>query len=173
MKTQLFLLLILAFVVSTSVSAQKTDRQKKKIEQNAGKEKQVGELVNSKNFVFTAQWAFPIGHKAIDLTTNPNFVEFKPEMVECSMPFFGRGYNIAYGGEAGIKFKGEPLLFTVGKYKKGYLVETKVKGSNDLFLITLRIDPSGKASMSISSNNRSAISYDGEITAPEITDKDQ
>ena len=47
------------------------------------------------------------------------------------------------------------------------LIEAKIKGNSDYFTINLTVSPEGSSTMSISSNNRSPISYNGEIFATE------
>jgi hypothetical protein len=54
----------------------------------------------------------------------------------------------------------------VAKDKKNYQVDATVRGENDNFRLILSISFEGSATLSIISNNRSTISYNGEISAP-------
>ncbi len=165
MKTKVLILWLMVFSLTIPASAQKADRKKARMEQRADQEKKVTALMSAKEFVFTAQRAFPQGYKSIDLTANPNFTNFQPELIEGAMPFFGRGYSIPYGGDAGLKFKGKPESFTISETRQGFAVKAVVKGSNDLFQISLMVSSSGVASMTITTNNRSSISYNGKVEA--------
>jgi hypothetical protein len=156
--------LVLLFLIGALPSvAQPSDRKAQKEKKRMEKEKDVATLVDSKTFVFKATRAIPTGFKSMDLTTNPNFVKFSPELIVSEMPYFGRAYSVSYGGDAGLKFEGKPEVYTVEKKKKAYSLEARVKSSNDYFTIHLSVGFEGSSSMSISSNNRSSISYNGEI----------
>jgi hypothetical protein len=169
MKTKLFLLMIL-FVISLPLSfsqekSKKTLRKEQKIEH----QKQIAAMVNSKEFTFVANRALPQGYQSVDMTTNPNSLKFQPEMIESYMPFFGRAYNVKYGNDTGLKFKGKPDEFSVKTIKKGYEVKAKVAGQNDFYDLFLTIGPDGNASLTITSNNRSTITYYGNIEAEKNT----
>lgn len=163
MKTKnIFLVLLLSLIVTSSFAQVKTRkelREDRKIE----KQKQTEILVNSKEFVFVARNASPQGFRNIDLTTNPNYIKFSPDFIKSEMPFFGRAYSgVAYGG-GGLNFEGKPQEYTFKKEKKAYQIKAVVKGQNDVYTMYLSIFFDGSASLSINSNNRSGISYNGEI----------
>ena len=82
------------------------------------------------------------------------------------MPFFGRAFNVAYGGDGGIKFEGVPKNVKLEKKKKGYTINATVKGNNDVYNLMFYVFFDGSATLSINSNNRAPISYNGEISAP-------
>ena len=152
--------LILCLFVFTVGFSQEKPKKQLRTERKIEKAKQIAILVDSKEFVFVGKRAFPQG-----LSTNTNFIEFKPDFIKSEMPFFGRGYSgIGYGGDSGLKFEGKPLEFTIVKAKKTYELNARVKGESDVFRITLSILEEGSATLTINSNNRSAISYYGEIS---------
>ena len=164
MKTKnIFLVLFLSLVVTMSFAQEKTRKQlreARKIE----KQKQTEILVNSKEFIFVARNASPQGFGSVDLTTNPNYIQFQPDFIKSEMPFFGTAYSgVAYRGDGGLNFEGKPLEYTFKKEKKAYQIKAVVKGQNDVYTMFLSIFFDGSASLSINSNNRSIISYNGEI----------
>jgi hypothetical protein len=80
------------------------------------------------------------------------------------MPYYGRVYSAApYTGDGGLKFEGEPQEFKVEKGKKNYSVTAVVKGGTDNYTLNMTVSFDGSASLSIISNNRSTISYSGDI----------
>jgi hypothetical protein len=168
MKTKISLLVVLfIFITVTTYSQEKTKKQLKE-EQKLEKQKQVETLLNSKDFVFKARMANPSGMRSVNLATNPNYVKFTADMIESEMPYYGKAYASAgYGGETGLKFKGKPELFEVTKGKKNYEIKVTVKGENDRYKLYLSVGNEGSAALSVSSNNRSNISYTGDIFAPE------
>jgi hypothetical protein len=163
MKTKIAQLTLFMLIMAHPAIAQKTDRQAEKEKKRIEREKEISALVESKTFEFRASRAIPTGYRSVDLTTNPNFVKFSPDLIVSAMPFFGRAYSVSYGGDNGLKFDGKPEIFTVEKKKKNYSLEAKVKGSDDNYTIGLTISFEGSSSLSISCNKRAFISYNGEI----------
>jgi hypothetical protein len=167
MKMKIRLLVLLIAVFAASGFAQEKTKKQIKEEQKIEKQKQIEELVNSKTFVFNATRALPQGGKSINLTSSYN-VKFSPDLIESNLPYYGRAYSgVGYGGDSGMKFEGKPEEFTVTKGKKNYSIDATVKGSNDTYRLSLSMGFEGGATLSITSNNRSFISYNGDITAPE------
>jgi hypothetical protein len=171
MKTRCIQLILLAWIAAMPAVAQKSDRKAEKEKKRLEKEKEIAALIDSKTFVFRADRAIPTGYRSVDLTTNPNFVNFSPEKIVSAMPYFGKAYTSHYSGDTGLKFEGQPESYTVEKKKKNYEIEAKVKTTNDFFTINLSVSFEGSSSMSISSNNRTTISYNGEIYPPEEESK--
>ncbi len=165
------LTIILAFIVIAGFAQEKSKKQIKE-EKKIEKQKQIDSLVNAKTFDFVGRRAMPTGYKSVDLTTNTNFVKYQPDLIDSYMPFYGRAYSgVGYGSDEGLKFTGKPEDFTVTKGKKNYDVSATVKGESDTFRLSLSVSFEGSATLTITSNKRSAISYSGEIRAPEIKEE--
>ena len=168
MKTKVPILVMLLTLFVINSYSQEKSKQELKEERKIERQKQTEALVNAREFVFTGNTAFPQGGNSINLTSNTNYVKFHPDRIESELPFYGRAYSGAgYGGDTGMKFDGKPEEYTVTKTKKEYQIEAVVKGENDTYRILLSVGFEGSASLSIISNNRSSISYSGEISAPE------
>lgn len=168
MKAKVLIILALsALIITPGFSQEKTKKELKK-ERKIERQKQTEALVNSREFVFSARTAMPQGGRSIDLSTNPGSVKFLPDLIKSDMPYFGRvtGF-VSYGGDGGMKFEGIPEGYTVTAEKKGYQVNAVVKGENDIYRLSLSVSLEGGASLAITSNNRSVITYSGEISAPE------
>lgn len=152
------------FVV-TSGFAQETSKKAQREQNKIEKQKQIEALVNSKEFVFEATQALPQGGKMVILTGSPYTVKFHPDTIESYLPFYGRAYSIDYGGDGGIKFKGKPEEFKVDTQKggKGYDINTTIKSPKDYFKLHLSVSTDGSAILSVDSNQRSSISYYGNI----------
>lgn len=172
MRRKLFILLVLSCFLSLSVVAQEKTKKELKAERELQKQKEIEALIDSKNFVFEAQKAIPQGGRLLNLDYNTYFLKFNTEKTTCDLPFFGRAFNVAYGGDGGIKFEGVPENIQIEKKKKSYTVKATVKGKDDTYSLMFSIFYDGGASLSVTSNNRASISYDGEIEAPKNeTDK--
>ena len=168
MKTRIIAFLILVVLFALPGFAQEKSRKQLKEEEKQRKIAEVENLLNTKDFVFVARFAMPVGRRQVDLSGNPNFVKFNPELFDGYMPFFGEATAMAaYGGDGGIKFREKPTEYTVEKKKKNFLVEAQVKGETDVYRLSLTVSFEGSASLSVISNNRSTISYQGEVMSPE------
>lgn len=164
MKTKnILLLLLLSLFVISGFAQEKTRKQERKA-RKIERQEQTAALVDAKSFVFVARTAMPQGFNTINLTSNPNHVQFEPSMIKSEMPFFGRAFTgIGYGRDAGLHFKGSPQEFNVIKGKKAYQINVTVKGDTDFYRLLLTVFFEGNATLSVNSNNRSSISYAGEI----------
>jgi hypothetical protein len=168
MKTRVSILACLILINMTSAFSQEKSKKELKEEEKLQKQKQIEELINTKNFVFVGRWALPMGAKQVDLSTNPNYIKFNPDLMDGYMPFFGTATTgIGFGSDNTIKFKDKPESFNIVKNKKNFQIDAKVKGETDVYRISLSVTFEGSSSMSIISNNRSTISYQGEILPAE------
>ena len=168
MKTKISVLVILFSLMMTSGFSQEKSRSEIKKERKLEKQSQIAEMVNAREFVFIGRTALPQGYRSVNLASNPNFVKYHPDLIEGDMPYFGKAYSgVGYGGEGGLKFDGVPEDYTVEKRKKNFLIKAVVKGENDVYDISLTVGFEGGSTLSITSNNRSQISYIGDISAPE------
>lgn len=165
MKAKIIIVALLVMSVIFSGFAQQTPRMNKRERIRMEKRQQIDSLMHSKEFVFVARRALPQGGSTIDLTTNPNSLKFHPDKIESYMPFFGRAYSIEYGGGGGIKFEGKPDEYNVSTQKKGkgYEVQASVSDSRDHYKLSLFVSPEGSATLTINSNQRSSISYYGNV----------
>jgi hypothetical protein len=162
-----FSLILLTCIPASLFPQEKTSKELKE-ERKLEQQKQTETLVNGKDFVFIGTTALPQGGRSVNLTTRSNFMKFHPDLIQSDMPYFGRAYSgAAYGGDAGLKFEGKPEKYTVVRNKKNYQVNAEVKGENDTYKISLSVSFSGNASLTVVSNNRSTITYNGDIAAPE------
>ncbi|MFH7005079.1 DUF4251 domain-containing protein [Flavobacterium bizetiae] len=166
MKTKLSILLVLLSFLVAPVLAQEKTKKELKVERALQKQKEVEALIDSKNFVFEAQKVNPQGGRVIILDYNTYFLKFNTEKTTCDLPFFGRAFNVPYGGDGGIKFEGIPEKITVEKKKKNYILRATVKGRDDVYTLMFTIFFDGGATLSVNSNNRASIFYNGEIEAP-------
>ena len=168
MKINYALLLIILSCFPALVFPQEKTSKELKAERELELQKQTEILVNSKDFVFVGSMAYPQGGRSVNLSTRPNAVKYHPELIESDMPYFGRVYSGAgYGGsDGGLNFSGKPDEFTITTKKKGFLIVAAVKGEGDSYRLTLDVGFDGNAMLTVVCNNRSTISYNGNILPP-------
>lgn len=166
MKTKSSILLVLFCFLNLALYAQQKTSKEIKAEQALKKQKEIEALIDSKKFDFEAEKVTPQGGRLIFIDYNTYFLKFNPEKTTCDLPFFGRAFSVPYGGDGGMKFEGIPENIKIEKKKKNYTLSATVKGKDDVYNLLFTIFFNGRGSLSITSNNRAFISYDGEIRAP-------
>jgi len=165
MKMKLSILALLFSFVSIQAYAQEKTKKELKAERELKEQKETEELIDSKSFVFYAEKLMPQTGRMIILDYNTYFFKLNQDNVTCDLPFFGRGFNVGYGSDGGIKFEGKPKNLKIEKTKKYYSVKMTVKGKDDVYDVFLKVFFNKQTTLSINSNNRSFISYDGNVRA--------
>jgi len=123
-------------------------------------------LVNTGKFLFTADRALPSGGRTVDMMNRANKVEFKGDDAKGDLAFFGKATNAsaAFSSDGGgIKFDGEMTNKQIKVKKKKLILSFKIKAPGEQYNCSLTITPSGSATLAISSNNKSSISYNGAV----------
>jgi len=161
----------LSLVIVSAFSQEKTEKKKKE-EGKQENRRQIEMMINARDFIFEPRTAIPTGMRSVSLTGNRNYIKFQENLIDSYMPFFGQAYSgVAYSNDTGLSFKEKPEKFTVTKNRKTFEISAVVKGESDVFRIFLIVGFDGNASLSISCNNRSPISYQGEILVGNNSDK--
>jgi len=165
MKTNI-LLLAITCLIATPIYAQSKKELKK---QKAAEEFAITRsLVESGSFRFDAIRALPSKGRTIDLISHTAFVEIFNDSAQADLPFFGTAGSVAYSPESGgIKFVGpmEGVNLSVNEKKSRINLTFSVKSGRDQYKCIYTIMGSGSATLGITSNLRSQISYDGRISA--------
>ncbi len=150
---RIFSAVVVFFIFGNVFAQNETEKEQTSIET----------LLNSKNFEFIANTAIPLSGPTKNLVGSNYSITFTPEMAISNMPFYGRAYSgMALGRDKGMRFKGKPENFTIEKTGE-YQVSTTVNTENDTYEISLSVSDSGYATLTISSNDRGTISYQGEV----------
>ena len=134
----------------------RAERESKRIEK-------INTLLDSRNYVFNATHALPMGGTSIYLTSSYDLTIIG-DSVEAFLPFFGVAYQAEYGGrDGGIKFS-EPIReYTVEPTKAGKMIKIEVKAPKDIYRMTLSASRLGYATLQVTCNNRQPIQFYGTI----------
>jgi len=153
--------LLLLFVFSGAFAQNKEARKEKR--QKAYLE--CLQLVESGEFKFEAEKAYPMGGSSIDLSTNSGFVKISENKSTADLPFFGRAYRIDYGGDGGINFEGEilnkKLIRNDKKMKMTLSFDVKDK---ETYTVIMEIFSKKSASTIIRTDSKAHISYSGQLS---------
>lgn len=125
------------------------------------------ELVQSRQFEIEHDWAQPITGNQINLIGNPNYIRFLRDSVELFLPYFGiRHQGGNYGGrDGGIEFEGVPenLKIIEAENNKSIAIEFEAEENQENFDFRIVLFSNGRASTSVNTSDRSAISYRGFV----------
>lgn len=157
------ILLILALFWCFSSSAQESKRERK-----AREKFEMAQLIHSGNFRFVPRSA------QSELGTFENLqpmydVVFDSLRVKADLPYYGRAYNVPYGGSGGVKFDltAKKMDKKWNEKKKMYTITAELSDRNDTYQLLLTTGLDGFADLKVILGNRSWISYYGAIEKAE------
>lgn len=120
-------------------------------------------MIDTKNFVFVAQYVNPLAARRRDISGYD--VSVNKDTVVSSLPYFGRGYTASVSpSDADFDFTSRNFTYTITTARKGWNVSIKPRDQNYLQELYFTIFDNGTASLTVTSINRSSVSYDGYIT---------
>ena len=147
--------------------------------------KTVSDLVASQEFTFYAQKANPTNYDVINVMNSmPNStatrmldlngdytIDVSKNSIEVVLPYFGRVFNPSYGSpdKNSYRFTSKDFTLNQTQNKKGkWILKIKPKDVSTVNEINMEIYQNGKAFVSIGSNDRQPITYNGYISKTEV-----
>ncbi len=80
------------------------------------------------------------------------------------LPYFGRAYNIPYGGGKGLNFSERISSYQESQGKNGLrVIDIDLQNEEDTYHYTLEVFDNGSSSITVMSRQRERISYSGEM----------
>ncbi|MBM1107199.1 DUF4251 domain-containing protein [Aurantibacter crassamenti] len=104
----------------------------------------------------------------INVMGDGSYFKMEGDSVSADLPYFGeRQMNGGYNSDSGIKFKGtfEDLIIEKDDAKQRYDIRFQISENSEHFQILLTLFPNLKGTIAITSSQRFAIQYDGQIVA--------
>lgn len=123
-------------------------------------------LVDSKNYVFDANRASPLGLPSISIVAIENYVKVQKDSALGFLPYFGEmRLGGGYGEGGAIEFDSEIRDYKVKTKKngKGITVTFHTRNSDERFDFTLFITKSKSTTVVVKSLHRNSITYYGTI----------
>lgn len=131
--------------------------------QDAAKVEATSGLVESQDYIFTAEYAYPMTGRSIYLNSDYTFAISKDSLISY-LPYFGRAYVAPINPtEGGIQFKSKEFDYSLTKNKSGWDVIIKTKDVQRRYQISLNIGTTGNATLNVNSPDRQNISFSGYI----------
>jgi hypothetical protein len=151
--------LSLVILVAVSGSGQSKSKGKQK-HPSAG----LAELIQQNRFVFKAETASPMTGRFRMLTSDYDLRITKDSLVSY-LPYFGRAYTANIGSnQSPLDFVSTNFTSNTEVNKKGrWIITLQPRDNDNVREMILDISPSGHASLTVTSNNRQPISFNGSI----------
>lgn len=125
---------------------------------------EINKMLEDQSFTFVARQMNPPGGRSRFLTETYTLTVNNNKLV-VDLPYFGRATQATIGTEGGFRFTSEKYKYEKAPAKKGWKVTVRPEDNTDVQVFYLSVLENGSASVSVSSNSRQTISYDGTITA--------
>ncbi len=138
-------------------------------------------IVEAKTYTFVARSATPLNVQDISavmsrmpgniqggtINLNENYYEVKvtPDSVIAFLPYYGRSFTAPIGqNEGGVKFNSKKFEYksTKGR-KRGWDILIETKDAKENFRLVLNIGDEGYATVSLNSNAKQSITYQGYL----------
>lgn len=162
--------IILSLLLMTAISISTLSAQTKK-EKREQKRQAVEQLIKSGTYKIDVNRAIPARGRSVSLTS-PYSVEVRNDSVLSYLPYFGRAYNIPYGGGQGLNFKAPLTDYRLEWDKKGTArIKFSARSPEDKYEFTISVYNNGSSSIFVNMQNRQSISFNGELNLTEKTQK--
>ena len=123
----------------------------------------VKNLVDSHSFVFIPQYINPTGFRKRDLSSGFD-ISISKDSIISYLPYWGRGYIAPISpADVDFDFTSTKFTYTVKPDRRGWIVSVKPTDQSYLRELFFRIFDNASASLTVSSIDRSSITYDGYI----------
>lgn len=154
----IFFVSLLLMACATSENS-KSSKAVRKAEMAA----KIAESVQSRHFNVDIDKVYPTGHGIIHPSTIYS-VSVSDDKIISYLPYFGRAYNVPYGGGKGLNFEGKVLRYQESIERKGkHIVVLDVKSEEDIHQYSFVIFDNGSVTLDVLSKERNPISFSGHI----------
>jgi hypothetical protein len=91
-------------------------------------------------------------------------VEVRNDTMVSYLPYFGRAYNVPYGGGKGLNFTAPIASYQEFQKRNGLRhIEIGVVNDEDTYLYTIEVFDNGSSSIDVHARQRERISYSGNV----------
>jgi hypothetical protein len=162
MQSRLLWVLLAVLTISFTNAANAQQTKKDKAAQKAA---EIKNIVDTKSYVFVAQYASPMRGGQHYLTSEYDFNVAADSLI-AYLPYFGQAFVAPTNPEdASMIFTATHFDYQTKPSKNGWDITIRPKDAKDVNTMYLSISTDGYATLRINSTNRDAIAYEGYIEA--------
>jgi len=156
MKNWIIIIMMAAALAGCATTAERMERE-------ARTAAQVSEALASRHYTINVLMMYPQRGRAVNLTTNYS-VEVKGDSLISYLPYFGRAYNVPYGGGKGLNFIAPITGYQTETDRKGITrVVLTSENEKDHYRYILEVSSSGDSYIQVQSRQRDFIRYSGRM----------
>lgn len=156
MKNWIIFIVLAAALAGCATTAERMERE-------ARTAVQVSEALASRHYTINVLMMYPQRGRAVNLTTNYS-VEVKGDSLISYLPYFGRAYNVPYGGGKGLNFIAPITGYQTETDRKGITrVVLTSENEEDHYRYILEVSSSGDSYIQVQSRQRDFIRYSGRM----------
>lgn len=160
MKKLLILALGIAF--STAMAGCGATR-KITTEADAAAARHIDQMIAQRLYKVDFTRAYPVSAPSFSLNW-PYYISVIDNRVESFLPYFGRAYNVPYGGGEGLRFDAPISNYDEQIGRRGQReIRFTARTGEDHYDFLLTVWPLGQANLSVMPRNRQSISFSGQI----------
>lgn len=158
-KYQVSIVMALLAAVLVGGCATSEERAAQKAEQV----KKVTAALNGRQYKIAIARMYPMNGPSKTVTYGYS-VEVKNDSLFSYLPYFGRAYNVPYGGGKGLNFSAPIGSYQEEVAKNGKRrIEIGLTNEEDTYLYILEVFDNGSSTVSVTSRQREQISYSGDM----------
>lgn len=153
-------LLLMAVIPTFSWAQTKAERKQQRAQM-------VKECMESKQFRIEPNSALTMSGWNVQLNSYYS-LEVRNDSVFSYLPYYGRGYNVPYGGGEGLNFeaKVEDYKQSIGK-KGNYEIEFSARTREDFYTFHIDVYDNGSSSIHVNMQRRQSIDFLGDLVFKE------
>ena len=156
-------ILLLFFVISAAILLSGCASSEEKAAQMAELSAYVTNALNNRDYKIAIDRMYPMrgGSRHVSFGYS---VEVRNDTLISYLPYFGRAYNVPYGGGKGLNFTAPIGSYQEFMKRNGQRhIEIGVTNDEDIYLYTIDVFDNGNSSVEVRARQRERISYSGNI----------
>lgn len=159
MKSLLSLVLLVVALMALEGCATAEERAARAAEQAA----RVKVALTEKRYKIMVERMYPMRGGSKNVSSNYS-VEVRNDSLFSYLPYFGRAYQVPYGGGKGLNFTERIGSYRESQGKHGQRhIEIDVRNDEDTYLYTIDVYDNGNSDIEVQPRQRERISYSGEM----------
>ena len=155
--------ILVAGIVTAILMACSTLTTAEKAERDAKTAQAVEAALNDRHYMVEIEWMYPISGRARNVFSD-FMLEVRGDTLVSYLPYFGRAYDVPYGGGKGMNFVAPITHYHSAKSGNDATeISMIVDNDEDILQYRLKIFNNGKTDIDVESQKREAISYSGSM----------
>lgn len=154
-----FVLFAISLIMAACSSLSSTERA----ERAAKVAQSVEKALAGRRYTVSINTMFPRNGRVVNVSPDYS-VKVKGDTLVSYLPYFGRAYNVPYGGGKGYNFTAPITDYQATKNRKGNTrITFRTNNEEDILTFMLDVFPDGSTTIDVTARERESISYSGQM----------